>query len=229
MTTGSAPRTSAPDAPRRGGRARISFRLERQAAGLVAGVDEAGRGPLAGPVVAAAVAVPGKRVPRALRGLVDDSKRLSAQRRGAAFAALRAAAERGDILFGVGACAAREIDAHGVLKATFLAMRRAVARLSARPVLALVDGDLAPPGLECPVRTVIGGDARAFSIAAASIIAKEIRDLAMRNLALRHPGYGWERNMGYGTASHLQAIAALGATRHHRLSFAPLSQGSLDL
>lgn len=207
----------------------VSFRLERQIAGLVAGIDEAGRGPLAGPVVAAALVVPGKRVPRQLRGLVDDSKRLSASRRAAAFAALRAAAARGQVFFAIGACSAREIDARGILNATFVAMRRAAARLSTRPVLALVDGDLAPPGLDCPVRTVIGGDARAFSIAAASIIAKEIRDRAMSNLALRHPGYGWERNMGYGTAAHLQAIAALGATSHHRLSFAPLSQGSLDL
>lgn len=207
----------------------VTLRLERQAEGLIAGVDEAGRGPLAGPVVAAAVAVPHKTIPRALRGLIDDSKRLSAARRAAAFAALAEAARRGEILLAAGAASTREIDALDILRATFLAMRRAVARLPTPPTLVLVDGDLAPPGLPCPARTVIGGDARSFSIAAASIVAKQIRDRAMINLSLRYPGFGWDRNMGYGTAAHLQAIESLGPTRHHRLSFAPLRQGSLDL
>ena len=207
----------------------VTLRLERQAEGLIAGVDEAGRGPLAGPVVAAAVAVPRKTIPRALRGLIDDSKRLSAARRAVAFAALAEAARRGEILLGAGAASTREIDTLDILRATFLAMRRAVARLRAPPALVLVDGDQAPPGLPCPARTVIGGDARSFSIAAASIVAKQIRDRAMINLSLRHPGFGWDRNMGYGTAAHLQAIESLGPTRHHRLSFAPLRQGSLDL
>ncbi len=207
----------------------VTLRLERQAEGLVAGVDEAGRGPLAGPVVAAAVAVPRKRVPRALSGLIDDSKKLSPARRATAFAALCDAARRGEILLAAGAASSREIDAIDILRATFLAIRRAVARLPATPALILVDGDQTPPGLPCPARPVIGGDARAFSIAAASIVAKQIRDRAMINLSLRHPGFGWERNMGYGTAAHLQAIESRGATRHHRLSFAPLRQGSLDL
>jgi ribonuclease HII len=206
----------------------VTLKLERAADGPVAGVDEAGRGPLAGPVVAAALVVPGKHVPRALRGLIDDSKRLSGPRRAAAYDALREAARRGEIAVAVGAASAREIDASDILRATFLAMSRALARLKLRPALALIDGDRIPPGLPCPARPVIGGDARVFSIAAASIVAKQIRDRAMCNLALRYPGFGWERNMGYGTAAHLQAIASLGPTNHHRLSFAPLSQASFD-
>lgn len=207
----------------------VTLRLERGTDGLVAGIDEAGRGPLAGPVVAAALIVPRKRVPRALRGLVDDSKRLSAARRAVAHAALLEAARQGDVIFAVGAASAREIDAADILRATFLAIRRALARLPVPPALALIDGDQVPPGLPCPVRAIVGGDARIFSVAAASIIAKQVRDRAMHNLALRHPGYGWEKNSGYGTAAHLQAIASRGPTRHHRLSFAPLAQGSFDL
>ena len=207
------------------------FALERRFEGLVAGLDEAGRGPLAGPVVAAALAVPAKRVPRGLRGLVDDSKRLSATRRAEALAAIREAAARGDILFAAGAASAREVDALDPLRATFLAWRRALARLGAAPAHVLVDGDRAPAGLApgAGVTTVIGGDARSFSIAAASIVAKELRDRAMRRLAPRHPAYGWAANMGYGTAAHLQAIAVAGPSPHHRLSFAPISQLRMDL
>ena len=205
------------------------FALERRRAGAVAGVDEAGRGPLAGPVVAAAVIVPAKRVPAGLRGLVDDSKRLSSGARGAALAAIREAAAGGELVYAIGAASCREIEAINILQATFLAMRRAVARLALAPAHVLVDGNRPPPGLACPVETIVGGDARSFSIAAASILAKEIRDRAMRRLATRHPGFGWERNMGYGTPEHLQGIESRGPTRHHRLGFAPLAQGRLQL
>lgn len=207
----------------------VTLRLERGADGPVAGIDEVGRGPLAGPVVAAALIVPSKRVPHGLRGMIDDSKRLSPARRIVAHEALREAARRGEVVFAVGAASAREIDAGDILRATFLAIRRALARLPVPPALVLIDGDQVPPSLSCPARAVVGGDARIFSIAAASIIAKQVRDRAMHNLALRHPGYGWEKNSGYGTAAHLQAIASHGPTRHHRLSFAPLAQGSLDV
>lgn len=205
------------------------FALERRCEGPVAGVDEAGRGPLAGPVVAAAVIVPAKRVPHGLRGLVDDSKRLSPEARAAALAAIRDAAARGEIVFAIGAASCREIEAINILQATFLAMRRAVARLALAPAHVLVDGNRPPRGIACAVETVVGGDARSFSIAAASIVAKEIRDRAMRRLAARHPGFGWDRNMGYGTPEHLQGIESRGPTRHHRLSFAPLAQGRLEL
>ena len=207
----------------------VDFRAERAMPGVVAGIDEVGRGPLAGPVVAAAVIVPAKRVPRGLRGLVQDSKALTPKRRATAATALWQAARHGEVLIGVGAASARDIDRLNVLQATFLAMRRALAHLPRAPDHVLVDGDKVPPGIACPAQAIVGGDARVFSIAAASIIAKEIRDRAMRALAGRHPHYGWERNMGYGTALHLQAIESRGPSRHHRLSFAPLSQRSFDL
>ena len=205
------------------------FRHERRIEGPVAGVDEAGRGPLAGPVVAAAVIVPAKRVPSGCRGLVDDSKRLSAARREDAFAALARAATNGEIVCAVAAASSREVDALNVLQATFLAMRRALARLALAPAHALVDGALVPPLLRCPATALVGGDGHAFSIAAASILAKVVRDRAMTRLALRHPGFGWDTNMGYGTAAHLQGIESIGATRHHRLSFAPLAQHRLGI
>jgi ribonuclease HII len=205
------------------------FVLERRREGPVAGVDEAGRGPLAGPVVAAAVIVPAKRVPQLLRGLIDDSKRLSPEARAAAMTAIRAAAAQGELVFALGAASCREIETINILQATFLAMRRAVARLTLTPAHVLVDGNRPPGGIACAVEPIVGGDARCFSIAAASILAKEIRDRAMRRLAGRHPGFGWETNMGYGTPAHLQGIESLGPTRHHRLSFAPLAQGRLDL
>ncbi len=198
------------------------FTHETSCAGPVAGVDEAGRGPLAGPVVAAAVIVPAKHAPRALLDLIDDSKKLSPARRATALEALLAAARTGDIVFAIAAVSAREIDRINVLQATLLAMSRAVARLAHAPALVLIDGNRAPPPLAHHARTIIGGDALCFSIAAASIIAKETRDRTMRRLAARHPGYGWERNKGYGTREHLQGIESIGPSHHHRLSFAPL-------
>lgn len=194
------------------------FTLERAARGLVAGIDEAGRGPLAGPVLAAAVILVPERCPEALLGELDDCKRLTRERRGVLCALLIECAE-----IGVGAASAREIDRLNVLQATLLAMARAVSKLAVAPALALVDGPHAPR-LACPTQTVIGGDERSLSIAAASIVAKVTRDRAMTLLARRHPGYGWERNMGYGTAEHRAALARLGATPHHRRSFAPVTK-----
>jgi ribonuclease HII len=190
--------------------------------GRVAGVDEAGRGPLAGPVVAAAVvflAAP----PSAIATLIDDSKKLSEARRDAAFAALREAARDGLIEFGIGAASAIEIGRHNILRATHLAMARAVARLGVVPDLALVDGNQ-PPRLPCAVRCVVGGDALSLSIAAASILAKVVRDRAMTRLDPRWPGYGFARHAGYPTAAHLAALATLGPSPHHRRGFRPVDQ-----
>ena len=198
------------------------FRFEEDEAGPVAGVDEAGRGPLAGPVVAAAVILDRRHLPRG----IDDSKRLSAPERAAAFEALMVLVEQGRIAVAVAAASTAEIDRLNILQATLLAMRRAVLRLDPAPATALVDGNRAPD-LPCLVRTIVDGDALSLSIAAASIIAKVIRDRSMVRLARRYPGYGWERNMGYGTAIHRTALDRLGPTPHHRRSFAPLRQLSL--
>jgi ribonuclease HII len=185
--------------------------------GGIVGIDEVGRGPLAGPVLAAAVVLP-RRIPRALAALLDDSKKLPAARREAAFAALRAAEAAGLVRIGVGAASVGEILRLNILHAALLAMRRAVAALPEPPGLALVDGNH-PPLLLCPVRCIVGGDALEPAISAASIIAKVLRDRAMARLARRYPGYGWERNAGYGTAEHRRGLAALGSTAHHRAEF----------
>ena len=216
------------------------LRFERRAGGLVCGIDEAGRGPWAGPVVAAAVILgdvfykggrdraPG--LPSLLLDGLDDSKRLTPERREALSAALVEAARAGLARFGVAAASAAEIDRLNILAATELAMARALSAIGVIPRLALVDGNRAPP-LPCPVETITGGDGLSLTIAAASILAKVTRDRLMVRLAARHPGYGWEHNMGYGTAAHRQALFRLGPTPHHRRSFAPvrLVQGTLTL
>jgi len=193
------------------------YRYESQAGGRVAGVDEAGRGPLAGPVVAAAVVLP-RKVPRRLAALLDDSKQLTAEQRNLAFAALLHARAAGTVEIGIGAASVADIVRINILHAAMLAMRRAVLRLPAPPDLALIDGNRPPP-VDCATRCVIGGDALCLSIAAASIVAKVVRDRAMARLALRWPGYGWEGNCGYATADHRRALHRLGPTRHHRPTF----------
>jgi ribonuclease HII len=188
-------------------------RILAKIAGAVAGVDEAGRGPLAGPVVAAAVILNRKNIPNGL----DDSKKLTAIARERAFAALIESAA--DI--GIGEASVDEIDLLNIRKATHLAMARAVRALAPAPAVALVDGN-DPPALPCPCETLVGGDGRSLSIAAASIIAKVTRDRMMLALHRIHPGYGWATNKGYGTEEHLEALALLGVTVHHRRSFAPV-------
>jgi ribonuclease HII len=200
-----------------------TLEMERAAGGRVAGVDEAGRGPLAGPVVAAAVVLP-VSAPGTLLALLDDSKKLTEARRVAAFAALLAAG----VEFGVGAASVAEIAQLNILHASMLAMRRAVGRLRKAPDLALVDGNY-PPKLDCKVQCVVGGDALCLSIAAASIIAKVVRDRGMQRLAARWPGYGWESNAGYATEAHRAALLRLGATHHHRAGFASVAQLQLEL
>ncbi len=199
------------------------FSLEHAAGGRVAGIDEAGRGPLAGPVVAAAVVFPAG-VPDALAALLDDSKKLSRGRRESAFIALRACA---GAEIGIGAASVAEIARLNILHASMLAMRRAVARLAAVD-LALVDGNY-PPKLPCAVRCVVGGDGKSLSIAAASIVAKVVRDRAMDRLAARHGGYGWEMNAGYATKAHRDALRRLGPTAHHRRGFGTVAQLALGV
>jgi ribonuclease HII len=190
------------------------FTFERGVKGIACGIDEAGRGPLAGPVVAGAVILP-EPLPAALTGL-DDSKKLSAARREKLFDAILSHAT-----VGIGRAEVEEIDALNILGATLLAMQRAYAALGIAAACALVDGNR-PPRLSCPVRCVVGGDGLSLSIAAASIVAKVTRDREMKILARAFPGYGWERNAGYPTEDHRAAIMRLGATCHHRKSFAPV-------
>ena len=192
------------------------FAIEKRCAGLVCGVDEAGRGPLAGPVVAAAVILDRKRLPRLLRDCLDDSKKLDREAREEYAAVLR----RSAVAIGIGAASVSEIDRINILRATHTAMCRAVAALGIAPAIALVDGNVPPP-LPCAVETVIGGDGLSLSIAAASVIAKVTRDRLMRRLAERYGGYGWDHNVGYGTEEHRAALLTLGVTPHHRRSFAP--------
>ena len=187
---------------------------------IVCGVDEAGRGPLAGPVVAAAAALDPDADLRAL-GLdgLNDSKALTERRRLALFDALRAAAAVGLVDIGVGAASRREIDALNILRANDLAMRRAATKLRRRPDLALIDGARVPPDFGFAAEAIVKGDARAISIAAASIVAKTVRDRVMGKLARRHPNFGWERNAGYPTAEHRAALDRCGPCAHHRRSF----------
>jgi ribonuclease HII len=199
--------------------------LERGAPGLVAGVDEAGRGPLAGPVVAAAVIF--LAPPAAALALqIDDSKRLSPEARAAAAEALRGAARDGALCFALGAASATEIGSQNILRATHLAMARAVARLAVRPALILVDGNRAPR-LPVPVRCVVGGDGLSLSIAAASILAKTVRDGGMAKLARRWPQYGFAQHQGYPTAAHRAALSRFGPCPHHRRGFGPVEAALL--
>ncbi|MDE3038765.1 MAG: ribonuclease HII [Pseudomonadota bacterium] len=188
------------------------FSFESSHGGIVAGVDEAGRGPWAGPVVAAAVILDPARLPDG----VDDSKKVPAAKREMLYGLILASARTG-----VGMASAQEIDALNILQATMLAMQRAVASLGGLPDVALVDGNRAPK-LPCPAQMIVGGDALCLSIAAASIIAKVTRDRIMQDLAEEFPYYGWETNAGYGTSAHQNGLREYGVTPHHRRSFAPI-------
>ena len=186
---------------------------------LVAGVDEAGRGPLAGPVVSAAVVLPANGLPPDVTDSIDDSKALTANRREIAMPAIL-----GCCAVGIGTASVDEIDRLNVLQATYLSMLRALDALPELPAVALIDGNRLPKTLPCTGRAIVRGDSRSLSIAAASIVAKVTRDRIMAELSERHPGYGWDRNAGYGTAEHMMALQELGVSPHHRRSFAPVSQ-----
>ncbi|WP_294324463.1 ribonuclease HII [uncultured Sphingomonas sp.] len=193
------------------------FSHEARHAGPVAGVDEAGRGPLAGPVVAAAVILDRECVPEGL----NDSKQLSAKRRAALHTRLLDCAT-----VGVGIASVEEIDRLNILWATMLAMERAVDALGIAPAMVLVDGNRCP-NWRHPSVAVVGGDAISLSIAAASIVAKEVRDAVMVAADREYPGYGWASNKGYGAKVHLEGLRTLGATPLHRRSFAPVAKALL--
>lgn len=189
------------------------FALEARYSGkIIAGVDEAGCGPWAGPVVAAAVILNPENFPEGL----NDSKKLSAKKREALFQPIKEMAQ-----VGVGIVDVHEIDEINILQAAKAAMQRAVADLPIAPEVALIDGNR-PVKLPCETQLVVKGDSLSLSIAAASIIAKVTRDRMMQQLAAEFPHYGWEKNAGYGTAQHQAGLAIYGVTKHHRKSFAPI-------
>lgn len=198
------------------------FSYERKAGAsqgrIVVGIDEAGRGPLAGPVIAAAVLIDLKRFPRSLRATVDDSKKLTPGLREHLYDRLQDHA-----LIGVGLASSIEIDRLNILRASLLAMCRAVAALGLTPDHALIDGTISPD-LPCATTPIIAGDGKCVSIAAASIIAKVVRDRLMRAMAAYHPEYGWDHNAGYPTPEHLRALARYGPSLQHRRSFRPVRE-----
>ena len=185
----------------------------RETLGLDCGVDEAGRGPWAGPVVAAAVILPKNFI----TDKINDSKKLSKKNRDILYENITKNAD-----FGLGFATVTEIDKLNILQASLLAMKRAVGNLNKVPVKALIDGNTIPPNLPCVSECIVKGDTKVVSIAAASIIAKVVRDRFMTKLAQLHPGYGWERNFGYGVKEHQEALKTLGVTSEHRRSFKPI-------
>ncbi len=191
------------------------FSIELSHGGVIAGVDEAGRGPLCGPVIAAAVVFP--RFDIEIPVVIRDSKQMSPHQRGVAYDWIVQ-----NTIWAVGSCSPTEIDELNILWASMRAMERAVSGLNHVPDLCLVDGNRVPDGVHG--ESVVRGDAKSLSIAAASIIAKETRDKIMRELAQKYPEYGWDKNAGYPTQSHLQAIEKYGINEHYRKSFGPVKE-----
>ncbi len=202
-----------------------SFEIEKSfATSLVAGVDEAGRGPLAGPVVASAVIFKDMDGCQDLIKHLDDSKKLSAKKRQDLYKIIYDIAD-----VGVGIASVEEIDTHNILQATFIAMNRAIEGLPNLPEIALIDGNHNPKGAKIKTQPIIKGDSKCFTIAAASIIAKVTRDNIMTDLDKQYPLYNWKSNSGYGVAAHISAIHTHGITPHHRKTFAPINQLGLGL
>jgi len=194
------------------------FSFEDQYTGIICGIDEVGRGPLAGPVVAAAVVIRRDVMPADILDQINDSKKLTAKKRDYLFSKIH---EFADV--SIAECSVAEIDKINILQASLRAMAQAYSGLKIRPAVALVDGNQKPK-LSCKIETIVKGDSRSLSIAAASIVAKHYRDELMVRIANDFPHYGWESNAGYGTARHLAALELHGVTPHHRRSFEPVAQ-----
>lgn len=200
------------------------FEIENSLDGLVAGIDEAGRGPWAGPVVAGAVIILDRNLDSFLLRGLDDSKKLTAKKREVLYAKLYEAEAQGQLYIGIGEASAEEIDRFNILQATFIAMRRAVEALKVKPQQAIIDGNQKPLDFPCPTQTIIKGDGKSFSIAAASIAAKVYRDSLMSKLAQEYPGYGFENNAGYGTKAHIEGLRQYGVISEHRKSYKPIQE-----
>lgn len=197
---------------------------EDKCSGLIAGVDEAGRGPWVGPVVAGAVVFFNRKINPVLLNSLDDSKKLSAKKREELYKLIQTEEIAGNLSYGIGEATAAEIDEINILQATFLAMRRAMAALKCKPNMALVDGNRMPVGFVCPCKTIVKGDAKSFSVAAASVMAKVYRDRLMAELAQKYPWYGFEKNAGYGTKAHIDGLKQHGITPEHRKSYRPIAE-----
>lgn len=200
------------------------FKYEDMYEGLIVGVDEAGRGPWVGPVVAGAVVFLKKKVDPYLLAHLNDSKKISAKMREKLFELIKEESLKGNLAFGIGQASAQEIDEMNILEATFLAMRRAVQNLKIKPDMALIDGNRTPKDFVCPTKCIIKGDALSCSISAASIMAKVYRDRLMQEMARIYPGYGFEKNAGYGTKEHIEGLKKYGVTPEHRKSYKPIKE-----
>lgn len=200
------------------------WNLENNCEGYVCGIDEAGRGPWIGPVAAGAVIFLTHDINPELLNGINDSKKLSAKKREYLYELLLKEAECGHLCYGIGEASAAEIDKLNILQATFLAMSRAVEKLSIKPAHALIDGNRLPADFVCPTTCHIGGDAKSYSIAAASILAKVHRDRLMQKMASQYPGYGLEKNAGYGTKDHIEGLKKFGITPEHRKSYKPIKE-----
>lgn len=199
------------------------FSFEDMQDGPVIGLDEVGRGPLAGPVVAAAVYIPLENRHHAVWRSVRDSKEISTLKRETLFPLIQS-----QCVYAVAAASVDEIDTINILQATFLAMRRAVEMLPITPVHLLIDGNRTPKNWPWTSQSIVKGDSKSVSIAAASILAKVTRDRLMAELAKDYPHYGWEKNAGYGAPTHLAALDSYGITPHHRTSFAPVRRAQFE-
>ena len=201
-----------------------SFLYEDQHQTLTAGIDEAGRGPWVGPVVAGAVIFLKRNVEPYLLEHLDDSKKLSSHRREELFDLIVQETKKGNMCYGIGQASASEIDELNILQATFLAMRRAALQLPVKPGFALIDGNRLPKEFICPAISLIKGDSLSYSIAAASIVAKVTRDRQMIEMAKIYTGYGFEKNAGYGTKEHIKGLQKYGITPEHRKSYKPIKE-----
>ncbi len=199
-----------------------NFEIENEYSLLVAGIDEAGRGPWVGPVVAGAVVVLDKNLDAGLLKNLDDSKKLSAKKREKLYNLLREEEKAGKVAIGIGQASASEIDEMNILNATFLAMKRAYDKLKVKPGAVIVDGNMVPKNFNIPCKAVVKGDAKSVSISAAAIMAKVYRDRMMAEMAVKYPHYGFEKNAGYGTKAHIEALQKFGITPEHRKSYKPI-------
>ena len=199
-----------------------SFEIEDSFDGVIAGVDEAGRGPWVGPVVAGCVVFVNRDVDAKLLENLNDSKKLSKKKREMLFDLLHVEAEKGNILIGIGEASAKEIDEINILNASFLAMKRAIDKANVKPNMVLIDGNREPKDFDYKTKAVIKGDAKSYSISGASILAKVYRDRLMEDMAKKYPYYGFEKNAGYGTKAHIEGLEKYGITPEHRKSYAPI-------